>query len=456
MKRIMAVAVLALVVMAAPMSLCADATFTFIDVGQGDAIWVSDDTGFDLLVDGGSRSMGSHVLGAVADRADLDVIVWTHGHEDHIGGLIEVLNGKPARRIVYNGFGYSSLTFSNLLDLVSSLMIPTTVGSTGDTFAWGELTAVVVHPDREYGSANNNSLVLRLTHAQVDVLLTGDAEVEAEGAMLGSGLPLNAEVLKVGHHGSKTSSSGAFLDAVGAEVAVISVGAGNTYGHPAPETLGRLAARGITTYRTDEIGTIVVRSNGITYTVNAPLPAAQALLFVPMVLRGDAAAPDPAPTVTSSTTPTALAPTATRTPTQTPTATRTPTQASTATPTATPSPTATVAPWATSLTPPAAGLRITALQYAGTDEYVEITNQGATAQDVTGWRLWSVVGDQTYHFPAGYVLGAGAWVRVHSGPAATDSPPQHLRWTGAYIWNNDGDEARLYNAGGNEVDRWGY
>ncbi len=317
MQRIAALLILVLIMLglSAP-PLAADATFTFIDVGQGDAIWVSDGQGFGVLVDGGPQPAGSRVLDTIADYADPDVVIWTHGHEDHIGGLIEVLSGKPAQRIVYNGFGYDTVVFGNLMDMVTSLMIPTTVGRTGDTFTWGELTAVVVHPDREYGDANDNSLALRISHGQIDVLLTGDAEAEAEGAMLGSGLPLDAEVLKVGHHGSDTSSSGAFLDAVDPEVGIISVGLDNTYGHPAPETLGRLAARGIAAYRTDQIGTIVVRSNGITYTVNVPLPDAEAVLYVPLLLRGYRMGPDPTPTSTS--TPTSAAPTATLTRTPTP------------------------------------------------------------------------------------------------------------------------------------------
>jgi len=134
-------------------------------------------------------------------------------------------------------------------------------------------------------------------------------------------------------------------------------------------------------------------------------------------------------------------------------ATTTPTRAPTATQTPTPTPTAT-----RTLTPtPTPNLRITALQYLGTDEYVQITNNGPGNQVMTGWTIVSVVGmKQTYGFPSGYTLNAGSWVRVHSGPSASDNPPAHLKWTSLYIWDDTSDAARLYNASNNLVDTWAY
>ena len=105
---------------------------------------------------------------------------------------------------------------------------------------------------------------------------------------------------------------------------------------------------------------------------------------------------------------------------------------------------------------PQAKVRIGYIDYASQDEYIRIDNVGTLAQDMTDWKIVSVVGSQTYYFPPGCTLNAGARVYVHSGPAASDNPPRHLRWTGRYVWSNDGDEARLYDAQGREVDRWGY
>ena len=135
-------------------------------------------------------------------------------------------------------------------------------------------------------------------------------------------------------------------------------------------------------------------------------------------------------------------------PSATPTATVTPTPTRTAT--FAPSPTAT----ATSL--PVNDLRITQLEYSGRDEYVEITNHGPSTQVTTGWRLHSVVGDQWYTFPPGSAVAAGTFVRVHSGPDALHDPPTDLHWTTRWIWNNSGDEARLYDDHGTLRDGWSY
>ncbi len=128
----------------------------------------------------------------------------------------------------------------------------------------------------------------------------------------------------------------------------------------------------------------------------------------------------------------------------------------TPTPTPTRTPTPTLRPTATPTSQPRAILRISTLRFTGMDEYIEIRNDGNLAQDMTGWRVFSEVGAQMYHFPQGYRLPAGDYVRIHSGPQAFSLPPHHLLWTQAYIWNNDGDVAILLDAQGQEVDRWAY
>ncbi len=143
-------------------------------------------------------------------------------------------------------------------------------------------------------------------------------------------------------------------------------------------------------------------------------------------------------------------PTCTATPTRTPSATPTRTATVTATPTRTITATRTQTPTVTPTLTPALSIR--ALVYEGRDEYIEIYNAGPGGQPLAGWQIHSVVGDQWYTFAA-LTLGAGVWLRVHSGPDAPDTPPQHLRWTTGYIWNNSGDEAELRDAAGRLVDR---
>lgn len=187
----------------------------------------------------------------------------------------------------------------------------------------------------------------------------------------------------------------------------------------------------------------------IILSLSVPVSALNApRVYLPVVAHNEGL-PTPTATSTSTSTPTHTpTATATATPTSTPTFTVTPTF------TATPTPTRTLTPTAT--TPPQAQLRIGYLSYSGTDEYVRIENVGTAPQTMTSWRILSVEGSQTYYFPTGYVLAAGSNVRVHSGPGAIHSPPADLRWTTAYIWNNDGDEARLYNAQGQLIDTWSY
>lgn len=130
------------------------------------------------------------------------------------------------------------------------------------------------------------------------------------------------------------------------------------------------------------------------------------------------------------------------------------------TPTATPSPTTTLLPTATvtatATRPIPSHCYISQLKYSGREEYITIANPSEMAQEMTGWKIQSIIGDQWYHFPSGYMLGAGEQVHVTSGPDARSDPPAYLRWTGAYIWNNDGDRANLIDPLGQEIDTWGY
>jgi beta-lactamase superfamily II metal-dependent hydrolase len=421
-------------------------TAHFIDVGQGDSCWLHLPNGDDVLVDAGKRQAGPTVVAYLQQHgvADIELMVASHGDADHIGGLLDVLASMPVQAAWLDSQTCTTQTCDDFYQALALNGVVTETVRMGESYEWGQVTALVLNPSEPlYVSKNENSIVLRVSHGSVDVLLTGDAETGAEGRMLNSGLPLAAEILKVSHHGSSSASSAQFLSAVAPQEAIISVGP-NPWGHPRAEVLERLANVGANIWRTDQLGTVVVTIDGTTYTVvPASEPTATATVtpsyeaFLPVIMRRMRLV-EPAPSATPTGTHTA-----------TPTLTRTGTVTQTPTPTLSP----TITP---TRTPVVNTLSITALQYSAPDEYVEVTNHGPAAQDVTDWKIQSVVGDQWYTFPASYTLAAGSWVRVHSGPDALDNPPAHLRWSGAYIWSNDGDEARLFDDEGLERGRWRY
>jgi competence protein ComEC len=252
-------------------------TVSFIDVGQGDAILI-DKGDTDILVDGGPTS--TNVLAYLQGQGvgDIDLLVATHPHADHIGGLPDVLARYQVSEIWVDGDTATSQTYQNFAAAVAAEGAAVRQPTRGYTTQMDGLGIAVLNPTSQLtGDPNEDSVVFRLTCGQVSVLLVGDATNDSEASMLGAGLALDSDVLKVGHHGSATSTSATFLAAVTPKDAVISVGAGNTYGHPTQQTLDRLAAAGATVYRTDLNGTVVLTSDCNTYSITAsgaPAPTA--------------------------------------------------------------------------------------------------------------------------------------------------------------------------------------
>ena len=239
-------------------------TVHFIDVGQGDATLIHFDNHF-ILIDGGEKDYGPVVLAYLQKQGvtELDWIIATHPHSDHIGGLISILNSIPVAHFMMPDQVHTTQTFEDLLDAIAAKGLKITRPEVGQIFDWGNARLTLIAPNRsEYENLNNYSIGIRLDYGETSFIFTGDAEQLAELDMVHNGLALSADVLKVGHHGSSTSSCAAFLDAVGANYAVISLAADNDYGHPHREVLQRLAERAITVYRTDETGTIVAYSDG--------------------------------------------------------------------------------------------------------------------------------------------------------------------------------------------------
>lgn len=255
----------------------------FLDVGQGDSILVKYGSKC-MLVDGGPIDAGSRVSGYLRNHgiSRIDVLVSTHPHSDHIGGLLTVLNDFPVGVVYDSGQPHTTQTFEQYLTLIDQKNIPYKVPVRGDTIDLGPGVTVQVFsppPGGISGDLNENSIVLKITYGSIGFLLASDAGTAAESNMLASGLDLNSDVLKVGHHGSKYSSGPAFLAAVSPTVSVIEVGS-NPYGHPAPETIAKLEAAGSKVYRTDLNGNIVITSNGATYSVNVQTQTASPAIAV--------------------------------------------------------------------------------------------------------------------------------------------------------------------------------
>jgi competence protein ComEC len=257
---------------------------TFIDVGQGDSAWLETSTGTGILIDGGPVAAGPTVVAFLQNQGveAIDVVVLSHGHADHIGGLVDVLqSAMPIGAVVYNGQPCSTTVCLDVWAETQSRGLTPTPAVAGQTYTWGALGVAVLNPQpTPRGDPNEDSVVLRLTYGGEHFLFPGDIGTSTEGTLLASGAPLGAAVLKVAHHGSAYSSGAPFLAAVDPDFAVISVGAGNPYGHPAPETLDRLRAAGACIFRTDLEGTLSVSTDGQTLSWQG-----HCLLFLPLVLR---------------------------------------------------------------------------------------------------------------------------------------------------------------------------
>jgi competence protein ComEC len=240
----------------------------FLDVGQGDAIFIRAPDGRQILVDGGPSPTA--LLSELGDLLpfwdrDLDLVVLTHPDADHVTGLIPLLDRYRVARVLDVPQSDKAPDAAPWRERLAQLGVPRDYARRGMRLPVGELTLTVLNPSASplTGTAsddNNNSVVLRLDYGQTSLLLTGDAEKEAEAAMIAAGLPLRADVLKVGHHGSNGSSSAPFVGAVAPRLAVIQVGKDNPFGHPHPDVLKRLSS--VPVYRTDTNGRIEAISDG--------------------------------------------------------------------------------------------------------------------------------------------------------------------------------------------------
>ena len=237
-----------------------------IDVGQGDSILLQLPGGQTMLVDGGTRPAGPKVVAYLRQCGvkRIDYLIATHPHEDHIGGLLDVLPAFAIGKVFMPNVTTNTSAFAHLLQGLKNKGLTVTTARAGLTlFQQGSLQVVFLTPSgTKYDDLNNWSAVTRVQYGKVAFLLTGDAQAKSEQEMLASGADLQADVLKVGHHGSSSSTTPAFLKKVAPRYAAISVGAGNDYGHPHQVTLNKLAQAGIQIFRTDQDGTVVFTTDG--------------------------------------------------------------------------------------------------------------------------------------------------------------------------------------------------
>ena len=221
-----------------------------------------------MLVDGGGRNSG--IVGALRARkvSRIDALVATNPDADHIGGLIGVLKAMPVGEVWLSGDTNTTIAFEDFLKAVEASKAPVHTARRGDNIYLGSLPVPVLNPaEPMFPDRNNNSVVLRLAIGSVSFLLTGDMEAEAEARLVQSEINLRSTVLKLGHHGSRTSTSAHFLAAVRPEVAVYQAGVNNRYGHPHPETLAGLTNARVRVYGTGKNGVIVITTDGKMYQV---------------------------------------------------------------------------------------------------------------------------------------------------------------------------------------------
>ncbi len=235
----------------------------YIDVGQADCALVACDGAY-MLIDGGNAEDSDLVYSYLKTNgiSHLDYMVATHAHEDHIGGLSGAAYAATVGTALSPVTTGTTKVFQSLVKSLGQQNVTLTVPTPGDTFSLGSAQVEILGPRKDYEETNDTSIVLSIDYGQTTFLFTGDMEAPAEADLVEAGVDLSATVLKVGHHGSSSSTSYRFLREVMPEYAVIPVGKGNKYGHPNDAVLSRLEDAGAQVYRSDYHGTIIAESDG--------------------------------------------------------------------------------------------------------------------------------------------------------------------------------------------------
>lgn len=380
-----------------------------IDVGQADAILIKIPEQGNILIDGGTGETEDELVDYIQKQGvnTLNFVMATHPHEDHIGGLDAVIRSFEVGTVYMPKVSHTTKAFENLLMAISDSGAAVEEAKADVRLPLGEAgaQAMFLAPcGSDYKELNDYSAVLKLVYGQTSFLFTGDAEKLSEQEMLEhySKKTMAATVLKVGHHGSKTSTSEAFLQTVAPQWAAISVGEGNDYGLPHADTLALLERQGVTYWRTDEVGSIVFYSDGDTVRQGQAQVA------------GEAAADWPEENLEE--------------------------------------PDVSVAPGVPVEPVDSAADGVVIQSVNRVAEIAVLANTGDETVDLSGWVLVSVQGDQRFAIPEGTSLAAGESLRIVSGENAVEGDHQ-LVWTVQNIWNNKHDPAELYDSAGRLVDQ---
>ena len=414
----------------------------FINVDQSVSTLIIGPTGETMLIDTGDFTDDGEFVLQYLQRHDIeriDSLVVSHNDADHIGGNAAVIEYYETEAdgigAIYDpGIAASTQTYQEYLDAVEEHDVTLYETREGDSIRFEGVDVQVLGPPEPYlesEARNENSIVLKLTFGETDFLFTGDAEDDQEEYLVNQyGAQLQATVLKAGHHGSKSSTGGALLDAVQPKAAVISSGYDSRYGHPHEETLRRLAERSIPTYWTATHGNIVLESDGASIAVRTQ----QAAPTEPLSLReADSVAPGTTSSVTQRATITAG--------TGQVSTTAIADGGTTTTETTSGETGLTVA----DVNADAAGDDRDNLN----DEYIVFKNIGDTDLDLSGWTVADAA-DHTYTFPDGTTLAAGATLTLHTG-SGEDTTTDYYWGAGAPIWNNGGDTIIVTSADGERV-----
>ena len=420
----------------------------FLDVGQGDSsvILFKDKV---ILIDAGEIDQGDRVVSDLKKLGvtRIDLLVATHPHSDHIGGMPKVLAAFPVKKVLDSGLPSTSSLYEHFLQTVDEENIPYVVAEQGQTIDLDpSLRILVLSPPKERigDDINTNSIVLRISYGTVNLLYTGDATTAAEDGMVKAGYPLSADVLKVGHHGSSGSSSASFLRSVDPEVAIISLGEDNEYGHPHRETLERLNAAGPLVLRTDRDGTVRVMSDGATYSVVTEKGSGNIWSQSGTTTATPGIPATPVSPVTTGTTPVPVPFTLPVTLPEIPSNITVPVPSFTL-------PSLQVGN--------ASSVHISAVQFnaPGDDtknlngEWVRLANRGDDAVLLTSWTLADKNSAEPYRFPA-ILLLPGNSVTVYTGSGVLNDTALFMGRTEP-IWGNSGDLATLKDGSGNIIDQ---